>query len=40
MMRGTDSAVLMSVVAIKVIPLVSSSTGRPTIATIRALRHL
>ena len=40
MRPGTDSAMLMSLVAIRVMPLVSSSTGRPTIATMRALRHL
>ena len=40
MTRGTDSAMLTSVVANKVMPPVSNNTGRPTIATIRALRHL
>ena len=40
MTRGTDSAMLMSLVASRVMPLVSTSTGRPTIATISALRHL
>ena len=40
MSPGTDSAMLTSVVAIKVMPPVNSNTGRPTIATIRALRHL
>jgi hypothetical protein len=37
---GTDSAGLMSLVANKVMPLVRNSTGRPTITTMRALRHL
>src|SRR5450631_3082037 len=40
MTMGTDSAVLMSLVASRVMPLVRSRTGSPTITTIRALRHL
>jgi len=40
MIGGTDSAMLTSLVAIRVMPLVSSRTGRPTIVAIRALRHL